>query len=94
MKLKKKCRRRAVAKKPAGCLFACNSREKEARELDLLIEDAESRADPIVEQLRQCPEAFTVGRTIENLFQLLRSTPNQSGETNLPPAGTLMSPFV
>lgn len=93
MTLKKKCQRCPVAARVGGCLFGCNKKERLTRELDLLIQEADSRIDPVVEQLRQCPEAFTVGQAIERMFQVLRSEPVQGADRILPPPGSVMSPF-
>jgi hypothetical protein len=94
MTLKKKCNKCRVAKRVGGCLFGCNKRERLARELDLLIQEADSRIDPVVEQLRQCPEAFTAGKVIEHLFQAGGSEAGDVLERILPPNGAVMSPFV
>jgi hypothetical protein len=91
MSLKKKCRKCRVAKMVGGCLFGCSRKERLTRELDLLIQVADSHIDPVVEQLKQCPEAFTVGQVVERLFQRIDSEDNNR---ILPPAGTVMSPFV
>lgn len=92
MTLKKKCQKCPVAVKRGGCLFGCIKKEKLARELDLLIPEADSRTDPVVEQLRQCPEAFTVGKAVECMFQV--QPPAQDADRILPPPGSVMSPFV
>jgi hypothetical protein len=75
-------------------LFGCNKKERLARELDLLIQEADSRIDPVVEQLRQCPEAFTAGKAIEQLFHSRASDSVEAGQRILPPSGAVMSPFV
>lgn len=94
MTLKKKCQKCPVAAKRGGCLFGCSKKERLARELDLLIQEADSRIDPVVEQLRQCPEAFTVGKAVERIFQLQHAAPVHDGDRIEAPPGTVMSPFV
>jgi hypothetical protein len=91
MSLKKKCQKCRVAEMVGGCLLGCSKKERLTRELDLLIEQADSNVDPVVEQLKQCPEAFTVGQAVERLFQFIDSEHN---DRILPPSGTVMSPFV
>ena len=93
MTWKKGCQSCPVAKRRGGCLFGCNKKEKLSRELDLLIEEADSFVDPVVEQLKQCPEAFQAGKAVERMFQLLHSSPAHDARRLLPPAG-IMSPFV
>ncbi len=94
MKVRKKCRTCPVAEKVGGCLFGCNKKERVARELDLLVKEADSHIDPVLEQLGQCPEAFTVGKAVERMFQLLRSASVQDSDRMLPPAQSIISPFV
>jgi hypothetical protein len=87
--LGKKCRRCKVAARVGGCLFGCNRKEKAVRELELLIRDADSHTDPLVELLQQCPEAFKVGQVIEAMLQSRK----RACDPNTPPAGTVMIPF-
>jgi hypothetical protein len=52
--------------------------------------------DPIVEQLRQCPEAFKVGEILGKAFDSLKN-PQDGGELGdryLPPAGVVIPPLV
>ncbi|HET6843512.1 MAG TPA: hypothetical protein VFK06_17805 [Candidatus Angelobacter sp.] len=94
MRLKKKCRNCPVQVRRGGCLFGCNKKERLSRELQLLIEDAESHIDPLVEQLRQCPEAFNAGKAVEGMFRMLRSDDGTGDQRLLPPPGSIISPFV
>jgi hypothetical protein len=94
MSLRKKCQKCPVAQKRGGCLFGCNKTERLALELELLIQEAGSRTDPLVEQLRQCPEAFIAGKAVERIFQMLRSGREAGDDRILPPPGSIMSPFV
>lgn len=89
--LKKKCQKCRVAQTVGGCLFGCSRKERLARELQMLIEDADSRTDPLMEQLRQCQEAFEVGPLLEQIFVQLR---NADGERILPPHGSVVIPFA
>jgi hypothetical protein len=49
-------------------------------------------SDPILEQLQQCPEAFTAGEMVGKMFDTLRydSDDWQGGDRLLPPAGLVM----
>jgi hypothetical protein len=91
MSLKKKCRKCPLAEIVGACLFGCSEKERLTRKLDLLIQMADSHIDPVLEQLKQCPEAFTVGEAVERLFQRIDSEDN---DRILPPLGSVMSPFV
>ena len=92
--LKKKCQKCRVALTVGSCLFGCNSKERLARELQLLIQEADSHIDPLMEQLRQCPEAFEAGYLMEQMFGLLRNASQEGAGRILPPIGAVMSPFV
>lgn len=87
--LGKKCQSCKVAAIVSGCLFGCNRKEKAVRELELLIRDADSHTDPLVELLRQCPEAFKVGQVIEAMLQ----SGKKACDPIAPPAGAVMIPF-
>jgi len=52
--------------------------------------------DPIVEQLRQCPEAFKVGEILGKAFDSLKYAQDggELGDRYLPPAGTVLPPLV
>jgi len=52
--------------------------------------------DPIMEQLKQCPEAFKVGEILGKAFDSLRYAQDESeiGDRYLPPAGALIPPLV
>jgi hypothetical protein len=55
-----------------------------------------STNDPIVEQLRQCPEAFKVGEILGKAFDSLKYAQDggELGDRYLPPAGTVLPPLV
>jgi len=89
--LGRKCQRCRVAAQIGGCLFGCSRRERLTRELKLLMAEAESRTDPLMELLRQCPEAFNVGRAVS---AMLESRHKDSGVPILPPSGVVMIPFA
>ncbi|MGA9305414.1 MAG: hypothetical protein WBW31_08425 [Candidatus Sulfotelmatobacter sp.] len=53
-------------------------------------------SDPIMEQLRQCPEAFKVGEILGKAFDSLKYAQGgpELGDRYLPPAGTVIPPLV
>ena len=48
--------------------------------------------DPIVERLKQCPEAFKAGEMVSKMFNALKqgNEDSASGERYLPPAGVVI----
>jgi hypothetical protein len=52
--------------------------------------------DPIMEQLKQCPEAFRVGEILGQAFDSLKYAQDGAdiGERYLPPAGVVIPPLV
>ena len=82
--------------------FAVSSRtarKKAKRVLRALEEAMNGRVntnDPIVEQLRQCPEAFKVGEILGKAFDSLKYAQDgaELGDRYLPPAGTVLPPLV
>lgn len=79
---------------------ACRNVDEDSRRvLRLLEEAAHSRAntnDPIMEQLKQCPEAFKVGEILGKAFDSLKYGQDGSeiGERYLPPSGVVIPPLV
>jgi hypothetical protein len=52
--------------------------------------------DPIMEQLKQCPEAFKVGEILGKAFDALKYAQDggEIGDRYLPPAGVVLPPLV
>ena len=52
--------------------------------------------DPIMEQLKQCPEAFRVGEILGKAFDSLKYAQDggEIGDRYLPPAGVVIPPLV
>jgi hypothetical protein len=52
--------------------------------------------DPIVEKLRQCPEAFKVGEILGKAFDSLKYQQEEIVDEDrmLPPSGTIIPPFA
>jgi hypothetical protein len=51
---------------------------------------------PIVEQLKQCPEAFKVGEILGKAFDTLKyaQAAGELGDRYLPPSGVIIPPLV
>jgi hypothetical protein len=52
--------------------------------------------DPILEKLKQCPEAFKVGEILGKAFDLLKYGREEvvEGDRIFPPPGTIIPPFA
>jgi hypothetical protein len=78
----------------------CRSRSTETtRVVRHLAEAVRSEAkvtDPILEKLRQCPEAFKVGEILGKAFDSLKYGQEEviEGDRILPPPGTIIPPFA
>ena len=85
-------RKLAVASSPTS--------DKNAKRVLLALEEATrgrtNTNDPIVEQLRQCPEAFKVGEILSKAFDSLKYAQGgaELGDRYLPPAVTVIPPLV
>jgi hypothetical protein len=83
-------------------LAAASSRtsDKNAKRVLRALEDATrgrtNANDPIVEQLKQCPEAFKVGEILGKAFDSLKYAQDggEIGDRYLPPAGVVIPPVV
>lgn len=49
--------------------------------------------DPLMERLRQCPEAFKAGELLAKAFDTLKYAADECDSRYLPPAGTVMPLF-
>ena len=78
----------------------CRGRSAETmRVMQELAEAARSGAkvtDPIMEKLRQCPEAFKVGEILGKAFDSLKYRQEEviDGDRIMPPPGTIIPPFA
>ncbi len=95
-KLRTKCRDCAVARRLAGCLFECTKLERVMRELDLVGREEAAHGDPILEQIKQCPEAFKAGELVGKLFDSIKYAHEEAPDDRpyLPPAGAVLPPFA
>jgi lipopolysaccharide biosynthesis regulator YciM len=85
-------------RKLAGASSRTNDENAE-RVLQALEEATHGRAntsDPIMEQLRQCPETFKVGEILGKAFDSLKYAQDGSelGDRYLPPSGVVIPPLV
>ena len=63
------------------------------REFDALIAGSKADEDPIVEQLKRCPEAYRAGELVGKMFDRLKyRDETDAAERLLPPAGVVIPP--
>ena len=80
----------------ATCRAVDEDAKRVLRSLDEATRGRTDTNDPIVEQLKQCPEAFKVGEILGKAFDSLKYA-QPGGELRdryLPPAGTVIPPLV
>jgi len=78
----------------------CRTIDENARRVLRALEEAThnhvNTNDPMMEQLKQCPEAFKVGEILGKAFDSLKYVQDGSeiGDRYLPPSGTVIPPLV
>ena len=78
----------------------CRTIDEDAKRVLKALEEATrgrvNTNDPIVEQLKQCPEAFKVGEILGKAFDSLKYAQDgdELGDRYFPPAGTVLPPLV
>ena len=79
---------------------ACRTIDENAKRVLRALEEARhgrvNTNDPIMEQLKQCPEAFKVGEILGKAFDSLKYALDRDeiGDRYLPPGGVVMPPLV
>ena len=79
---------------------ACRTITEDAKRVLRALEEAThgrvNTSDPMMEQLRQCPEAFKVGEILGKAFDSLKYAQDGSeiGDRYLPPSGVVVPPLV
>ncbi len=79
---------------------ACRTITEDAKRVLRALEEAThgrvNTSDPIMEQLRQCPEAFEVGEILGKAFDSLKYARDGSelGNRYVPPSGAVVPPLV
>ena len=78
----------------------CRTIDEDAKRVLRALEEAAhnhvNTSDPIMEQLRQCPEAFKVGEILGKAFDSLKYVQDggELGDRYLPPSGVVIPPLV
>jgi hypothetical protein len=80
----------------AVCRTTAEDAKRVLRALEETTRGRVNTSDPIMEQLRQCPEAFKVGEILGKAFDSLKYAQDESelGDRYLPPAGVVIPPLV
>jgi len=79
---------------------ACRTIDENAKRVLRALEEAThshvNTNDPIMEQLKRCPEAFKVGEILDKAFDSLKYAQDGSeiDDRYLPPAGVVIPPLV
>jgi hypothetical protein len=91
----KKRRYSATANRAKGRPVGCEKLARVMQELESAYRNT-CPPDPIVEQLKQCPEAFNAGEMVGKMFDSIKPGKNESQgpERLLPPAGVVMPLLV
>ena len=80
----------------AGCRTVDGDVKRVLRALEEAMHDHVNTNDPIMEQLKRCPEGFKVGEILSKAFDSLKYTQDRSGlgDRYLPPSGAVMPPLA
>jgi len=63
--------------------------------LEAVLNNTTGIPDPVMEQLKQCPEAFKVGEILGKVFDSVKYEQEEDpADRLLPPAGTIIPPLV
>ena len=93
---KRQGRSLSAARRSTRSRLVSSEVERVMRELEAATGDGSRQADPIVEQLKQCPEAFKAGEMIGKMLDSLkyRQDNDAVGDRYLPPAGAVIPPLA
>jgi hypothetical protein len=92
----KDCKNHSSVKRSAGPRVVSSKVERVMRELEAVNTDNPRQADPIVEQLKQCPDAFKAGEMIGKILDSLKYSQDNDavGDRSLPRAGAVIPPLA
>jgi hypothetical protein len=78
------------------CRRGCDRAERVLQVLKRAVDGGTAPSDPIVEQLKQCPEAFKVGEILGKAFDSLKYDRDGDvlGHRYLPPSGVIVPLFA
>jgi hypothetical protein len=87
---------RTAVKRPASSRFVRSELEQVMRDVEAVIRVKPRQMDPIVEQLKQCPEVFKAGEMIGKMLDSLKYSQGNDvpGDRYLPPAGAVIPPLA
>ena len=88
--------KRSILAATASCRTIDEDAKRVVRALEKVTHGRASTNDPIMERLKQCPEAFKVGEILGKAFDSLKYAQDGSeiGERYLPPSGVVIPPLV
>ena len=96
MTRRKHCKKRSAITRATSSRGVGNDFERVMHELEAVARENLRQADPILEQLKQCPEAFKAGEMIGEMLDSLKYSQGNdpAGDRYLPPAGAVIPPLV
>lgn len=96
MTRQKDCNKRSAFNRATGRRVVRDQVERVLSELEPVAREDSRKTDPIVEQLKQCPEAFKAGEVIGKMLDSLKYSQDKdaAGDRSLPPAGAVIPPLV
>ncbi len=88
--------KRSILAATRTCRTIDEDAKRVVRALEKVTHGRVSTNDPIMERLKQCPEAFKVGEILGKAFDSLNYVKDggELGDRYLPPAGTVIPPLV
>jgi len=88
--------KRSILAATSTCRTIDEDEKRVVRALEQVTHGHASTNDPIMERLKQCPEAFKVGEILGKVFDSLKYAQDgdELGDRYLPPAGTVIPPLV
>jgi hypothetical protein len=88
--------KRSILAATATCRAIDEDAKRVVTALEKVTHGRASTNDPIMEQLKQCPEAFKVGEILGKAFDSLKYAQDgrEVGDRYLPPAGVVIPPLV
>ena len=88
--------KRSILAATPTCQAIDEDAKRVVRALERVTHGRASTNDPIMERLKQCPEAFKVGEILGKAFDSFKYAHDgaELGDRYLPPAGTVIPPLV
>jgi len=92
----KDCKKRSAINRARDRRVASDQVKRVLSELEAVAREDSRKTDPIVEQLKQCPEALKAGEMIGKVLDSLKHSQGNTvtADRYLPPAGAVIPPLA